>query len=84
MNPPQKTEARSGSYDLRPGNGEGLGLLCFRRFKHLSLTYLLRHLLTYLQLQDQHGAVSKTLSHKVIDDLFIKIKSGNVTLNTLV
>jgi len=38
------------SYDTRPGNGEGLFL--FRRFTNLSLTYLLRHLPTYLQLRE--------------------------------
>jgi len=42
------------SYDIRPGNGEGLFL--FRRFINLSLTYLLRHLLTYLQPRDPHRA----------------------------
>jgi len=41
-------------YDIRPGNGEGL--LLFRRFLNLSLTYLLRHLHTYLQPHDPHGA----------------------------
>jgi len=35
------------SYDIRPGNGEGL--FWFRRFINLSLTYLLRHLYTYSQ-----------------------------------
>ena len=35
------------SYDIRPWNGEGL--FWFRRFINLSLTYLLRHLPTYLQ-----------------------------------
>jgi len=35
------------SYDIRPGNGEGL--FWFRYFINLSLTYLLRHLPTYLQ-----------------------------------
>jgi len=33
------------SYDIRPGNGEGL--LWFRHF--INVTYLLRHLLIYLQ-----------------------------------
>jgi len=35
------------SYDIQPGNGQGLFL--FWRFTNLSLTYLLRHLPTYLQ-----------------------------------
>ena len=34
------------SYDIRPGNTEGL--LLFRHFINLSLTYLLRNLLTHL------------------------------------
>jgi len=34
-------------YDIRPGNGEGL--FWFWHFINLSLTYLLRHLPTYLQ-----------------------------------
>jgi len=42
------------SYNIRPGNGEGLFL--FWRFINLSLTYLLRHLPTYLQPRDPHGA----------------------------
>ena len=42
------------SYDIRPENGDGL--FCFWRFINLSLTYLLRHLPTYLQSRDQHGA----------------------------
>ena len=41
------------SYDIQPGNGEGLFL--FRHFINLSLTYLLRHLPTYLQLGDPYG-----------------------------
>ena len=41
------------SYDLRPGNGEGL--FWFRCFINLSLTYLLRHLSTYLQPRNPHG-----------------------------
>ena len=39
-------------YNIRPGNGKGL-----YRFRHLinfSLTYLLRHLPTYLQPRDQY------------------------------
>jgi len=35
------------SYDIRPGNGEGL--FWFQHFINLSLTYLLRHLPTFLQ-----------------------------------
>jgi len=42
------------SYDIRPGNGGGL--FWFRRFINLSLTYLLRHLPTYLQPWDPHRA----------------------------
>jgi len=38
------------SYDIRPGNGEGLFL--FWRFINLSLTCLLRHLPAYLQSRD--------------------------------
>jgi len=46
------------SYNIRPGNGEGLFL--FWRFINLSLTYLLRHLSTYLQPWDPHEAGVKT------------------------
>jgi len=42
------------SYDIRPGNGEGL--FRFRRFINLSLIYLLRYLPAYLQPWDPHGA----------------------------
>ena len=38
------------SYDIRLGNGEGL--FVFQHFINLSLTYVLRHLPTYLQPQD--------------------------------
>jgi len=41
-------------YDIWPRNGEGLFL--FWRFINLSLSYLLRHLPTYLQPRDPHGA----------------------------
>ena len=44
------------SYDIRPGNGEGL--FWFWHFINLSLTYSLRHLPTYLQPRDPHGANS--------------------------
>ena len=44
------------SYDIQPGNREGL--FWFRRFINLSLTYLLRHLLTYLQPRTHTGQVS--------------------------
>ena len=40
------------SCDIRPENGEDL--FFYRRFINLSLTYLLRYLLTYLQPRDQH------------------------------
>ena len=42
------------SYNIQPGNGEGLFL--FWHLINLSLTYLLRHLPTYLQPRDPHGA----------------------------
>ena len=41
------------SYDIWPGKGEGL--FWFWHFINLSLTYLLRHLHTYLQPQDPMG-----------------------------
>jgi len=41
------------SYDIWPGNGEGL--FWFWCFINLSLTYLLRHLLTYLQSRTHTG-----------------------------
>jgi len=43
------------SFDLWPGNGEGLFL--FRRFINLSLTYLHIHLPTYLQPWYPHETV---------------------------
>jgi len=42
------------SYNIWPGNREGL--FWFRCFINLSFSYLLRHLLTYLQPRDPHGA----------------------------
>jgi len=45
------------SYKIRPGNGEGLFL--FWRFINLSLTYLLRHLPTYLQPRTHTGHLCK-------------------------
>ena len=44
------------SYDIRPGNAEGLFL--FRHFINLSLTYLLRNLPTYLQPRTHTGQSS--------------------------
>jgi len=44
--------------DIRPGNGDGL--FGFRRFINLSLTYLLRHLLTYLQPRNPHKPTLKS------------------------
>jgi len=41
-------------YDIRPGNREGL--FWFQHFIHLSFTQLPRHLPTYSQPQDPHGA----------------------------
>jgi len=46
--------------DIQPGNGEGLFL--FRRFINLSLTYLLRHLPTYLQSQTHTGLTTSQLA----------------------
>jgi len=43
------------TYDIRLGNGEGL--FWFWCFINLSLTYLLKHLPTYSQLQDTHGVL---------------------------
>ena len=40
------------SYDIRPGNGEGL--FWFWHFINLSLAYLLRHLPTYLEPRETH------------------------------
>ena len=42
------------SYDIWPGNGQGL--FWFWRFINLSLTFLIRHLPTYVQPQDPHRA----------------------------
>jgi len=47
------------SYDIRPANGEGLFL--FWRFVNLLLTYLLRHLTTYLQPQTHMGCTTMDL-----------------------
>jgi len=46
------------SYDIHPGNGEGLFL--FRHFINLSLTDSLRHLPTYLQPRESHGEATYT------------------------
>ena len=43
------------SYNMHPGNREELSL--FQCFINLSLTYLLRHLPTYLQPRDPQGAI---------------------------
>jgi len=45
------------SYDIQPGNREGLFL--FRQFINLSLTYLLTQTLTHLS-WNQHGAIQHT------------------------
>jgi len=49
------------SYDILPGNREGL--FWFWRFINLRLTYLLRHLPTYLQPRDPHGATHDITHH---------------------
>jgi len=54
MKPKKLNPGLVASYDLRPGNGEGL--FWFRCFINLSLSYLLRHLPTYLQPQNPHRA----------------------------
>jgi len=59
MNPKNKASLVA-CYDLRSGKGEGL--FWFRCFINFSLTYLLRHLPTYLQTQDAHGAFSSGIS----------------------
>ena len=41
------------SYDIQPGNGEGL--FWFQRFINSSFSYLLRHLSSDLQPWDPHG-----------------------------
>ena len=51
------------TYDIWPGNGEGL--FWFRRFINWSLSYLLRHLSTYLQPQDLHEATADENSIKI-------------------
>jgi len=56
-----KKKLKSGliaSYDIRPGNGEGL--FWFQHFINLSLTYLLRHPLTY----SPHGAHTTMIKDK--------------------
>jgi len=45
-------------YNIRPGNGEGI--FWFRCFINLSLTYLVRHLPTYLQPKTDYSAVNST------------------------
>jgi len=50
------------SYDIRPGNGEGLFL--FRRFINLSLTYLLKYLPTYYSLGPTRG--SQNPGHELV------------------
>jgi len=58
----QKTPGLVTSYDIKPGNGEGL--FFFWHFITLSLTYLLRHLPTYLQPWDPHWA--QTTNHDIL------------------
>jgi len=68
------------SYDIRPGNGDGL--FWFWRFINLSLTYLLRHLPTYLQARDPHEA---NLNNKQLLGLFTCVRIAlctNVAHNT--
>jgi len=48
------------SYNIRPGNGEGI--FWFRRFINLSLNYLLSHLPTYLQPRHPRGAHGPRIS----------------------
>jgi len=43
----------------QPVNGEGV--FCFWHFINLSLTYLLRHLPSYVQPRDPHGADNQTI-----------------------
>jgi len=53
------------SYNLRPGNGEGL--FWFQRFINLSVTYLLRQLPTYLQPGTHMGPrFSRISKHAII------------------
>jgi len=54
------------SYDIWPGNGEGL--FWFQCFINLSLTDLLSHLHTYSQHWDPHGAKKTRKSLHVKDD----------------
>jgi len=49
------------SYDIWPGNGEGLFL--FWHFINLSLTYLLGHLATYLQPRTHTGQLHQLRTH---------------------
>jgi len=50
------------SYDIQPGNGHGL--FWYRCFINLSLTYLLRHLSTYLQPRDQQQQGDRQMSRR--------------------
>jgi len=52
------------SYNIRPGNGEGL--FWFRCFINLPFSYLLRHLPTYLQPRDPHGAEKQSFKQCLV------------------
>jgi len=54
-------------YDIRPGNGEDPFL--FRHFINLSFTYLLIHLLTYLQPQTHTGQLDLTADTEYVANL---------------
>jgi len=58
------------SYDIRPGNGEGL--FRFRCFINLSLTYLLKYLLAYLQPQNRTGPHYLLTNAKKLHQLHVK------------
>jgi len=51
------------SYNIWPGNGEDL--FWFQRFINFSLTYLLRHLPTYLQPGTHTGPVILLINHQL-------------------
>jgi len=54
MNPKKLKPGLVASYDLWPGNGEGL--FWFWCFVNLSITYIDTYLLTYSPRRDLHGA----------------------------